>query len=237
LVCTLWISPEEVEDFFGKALPSAPCSNTAQQKFAPASLKMRSLPSAEEVVEKFCAAYENNHGPCPSLALEKKMKIGDEHFSSSDCLNGHEYTRLVCRVSLQEVDFEPEWKCEWRIQRRVCTIREDLHGPLKLALGQEEYEKFFHPDFPFVRQGGVKVPGNVPRLENWLLRLAKLVSERKIPDSFVREVLKAVVKPSFSEAELAEISETPWCMEQQLPQREASEQAWPSPLTVGKSEA
>mmetsp|Transcript_104408 Transcript_104408/g.185662 ORF Transcript_104408/g.185662 Transcript_104408/m.185662 type:complete len:257 (+) Transcript_104408:52-822(+) len=172
---------------------------------------MAKLSNAEELVERVCYAYE---GQCPAPTLSLKRRLCARGVWKSEPLEGHEYTRVECSVILQESKDSNKWKCTWRIQRRVCAVREDLHAVVKKALGETKYEELFHPDYPFVRQGGLNVPFNSWRLGEWLLRLGEIISQRELEAGDLRVILTNLVKPSFTDDELAALEGKPWCTEE-----------------------
>lgn len=182
---------------------------------------MADLSNAGELVERFCFAYEADC-PAPTLTLKTKLCLGSAHtvigawgVFQSESLEGHDYTRVECSVILRESKDSAMWKCTWRIQRRVSTIREDLHAVVKRALGDANYDELFHPDYPFLRQGGVNVPFNTWRLEAWLERLGEIISQRKLNPTDVRVILSNLVNPSFSQDEFAAFGEKkPWCIDE-----------------------
>merc|ERR1719247_3849379 len=61
---------------------------------------------------------------------------------------------------------------QWRCRKRLCTLREDLHDPLKEALGPVYVAQF--EETPFAKYGGL--PGTTARLADWFRTESQIVT-------------------------------------------------------------
>mmetsp|Transcript_43605 Transcript_43605/g.120657 ORF Transcript_43605/g.120657 Transcript_43605/m.120657 type:complete len:225 (+) Transcript_43605:77-751(+) len=124
-------------------------------------------------------------------------------------IDGHKYYMIECALEMQ-----PHTRAEWGVQLRLCTLRAEVHDVVKKALGEEYYEHF-HPDARFAAHSGV-VPGTLHRLQNWLQRLAELVSRGRVPRPVLESVLNALLRPPCAAAEATDAKKHPWCASRPL---------------------
>lgn len=145
--------------------------------------------SYRDMIQDFIVAFRdsNSHDEGPKIHIEM-----DEF--NTEIISGHRFARITCQLQIGE---EKSGATQWRLQRRLCTLRKDLHDTIKTKLGDREYDLRFHPDFKFARAGGFGVPGNLGRVRHWLARLATQINQGNVPIDIVRNVLEFMVQPSF----------------------------------------
>merc|ERR1719183_3201169 len=81
---------------------------------------------------------------------------------------------------------------EWRIQRRLCQLREDLHDFVKSELGKSYNDLF--SETPFARCGGMK--GTTARLTKWLEKLSYCINQLLVGPLLVALVLSFFDAPA-----------------------------------------
>merc|ERR1719183_767873 len=81
---------------------------------------------------------------------------------------------------------------EWRIQRRLCQLREDLHDFVKSELGKSYNDLF--SETPFARSGGLK--GTTARLTKWLEKLSFCINQLLVGPLLVAFVLSFFEAPA-----------------------------------------
>lgn len=106
-------------------------------------------------------------------------------------VSGHEerggHTWYQLKVCL-EVSAAP---LRWTSERRLSTLREELHDRVKDVLGQN-YAAHFSKT-PFALKGGL--PGTTARLTAWFGALAKVVNKGEAPPSLVALLLQFLEAP------------------------------------------
>lgn len=158
------------------------------------------MPTGSKIVSTFLSAYESREPPFPELELS---------LTTYDDLSRHKYYRIDCQVKISEDGPDPAIEFRWRTQRRLCSLREELHDLVKALIGDVKYKSHFHPDARFASHGGF-VPGTVGKLKGWLARLADIINHGKVPPKVTETVLAYWTKPSFTPEEIAGLPFTPW---------------------------
>lgn len=80
---------------------------------------------------------------------------------------------------------------EWVVPRRLLSLRESLHDPLKKTLGNAYVQLF--AGAPFARRGGL--PGTTQRLQVWFRALAESMNSGRCSPSVVAFVLQFLDTP------------------------------------------
>mmetsp|Transcript_153371 Transcript_153371/g.278719 ORF Transcript_153371/g.278719 Transcript_153371/m.278719 type:complete len:196 (-) Transcript_153371:91-678(-) len=99
---------------------------------------------------------------------------------------------LACAMRAAKAGAE---RVKWVCKKRLCELREELHDPLKEALGSEYAVRFSAT--PFARHGGL--PGTTARLRDWFKTLSDCLSGDIIKPQECALVLQFLDTPLPSE--------------------------------------
>jgi hypothetical protein len=81
---------------------------------------------------------------------------------------------------------------KWKCRKRLFSIREDLHDPIKEALGPVYVARF--EETPFAKYGGL--PGTTARLKDWFRTLAEMINAGFVAPDLVSLVLCYLCAPT-----------------------------------------
>lgn len=101
-------------------------------------------------------------------------------------IDGHTFYQLQCGLLLCGSRI-----LEWMAPRRLLSLREGLHDPLKTTLGSDYVQHF--AGAPFARRGGL--PGTTQRLQAWFGALAEATNSGRCSPGVVAFVLQFLDTP------------------------------------------
>jgi len=112
-------------------------------------------------------------------------------------VNGHEErgSHTYYDVHCWFVAKKPSLHLEWLAQRRLASLREELHDIVKNELGKSYGDVFGKA--PFAKRGGFA--GTTLRLQRWLEVLAACVNDGTAPPALVAQVLLFLGAPAQTE--------------------------------------
>eukprot|EP00929_Paragymnodinium_shiwhaense_P122934 TRINITY_DN9625_c0_g1_i2.p1 TRINITY_DN9625_c0_g1~~TRINITY_DN9625_c0_g1_i2.p1 ORF type:complete len:257 (+),score=32.90 TRINITY_DN9625_c0_g1_i2:77-847(+) len=102
----------------------------------------------------------------------------------SDALESHTNYHIDATFSIWSFKNAREPPARWRISRRLCWLRVEVHDQVKSMMQDmkgtsfEDYPTFFK-DCNFAHHGGL--PGTTKKLDAWFRRLAEGVNKRIVP--------------------------------------------------------
>jgi hypothetical protein len=121
----------------------------------------------------------------PSVCVEKPLLAFNLEGHCEQ--NGHTYYKVQCTFTSVKTDRPLEWK----VQRRLAQLREELHDTVKDGLGKTYAVVFSQA--PFARRGGLS--GTTGRLQTWLETLAYCINDRLIQPCLVARMLQSLEIP------------------------------------------
>lgn len=101
--------------------------------------------------------------------------------------NGCTWYKLECAIVQPNAS-----RSEWHTRKRLVHLREILHDPVKLYIGEEEYDGYF-AQTRFPSRGGW--PGTTARLVSWFSTLTRLISAGELSIQVKTLVLRFIDAP------------------------------------------
>ncbi|CAJ1426377.1 unnamed protein product [Effrenium voratum] len=118
---------------------------------------------------------------------------------------GHTWYQLNCFLTLTGAPSSLSWKTE----KRLSSLREEMHDRVKEALGQNYASHFAKT--PFAMKGGL--PGTTARLNAWFGALGSVMNKGEAPPSLVAVILQFLEVPELPEPEEASTEAKVWSPE------------------------
>lgn len=101
---------------------------------------------------------------------------------------GHTYYSVQCQLSAEL----PLLRLDWKVEKRLLQLREELHDVVKDCLGKNYGDLFSQA--PFARRGGLS--GTTGRLQTWLETLASCVNEHSVAPDLAAIIMQRLETPS-----------------------------------------